>query len=101
MNMQMAADAIKIEVVYAECERCIRLTLRAAAGESVADIISRCGILKMDLGFDPLQGEGAVGIFSEHVALDAVPEDGDRIEIYRPLKCDPMEARHRRSAVQA
>jgi len=34
-----------------------------------------------------------VGIFGELCDRAAVPRDGDRIEIYRPLKADPKESR--------
>jgi putative ubiquitin-RnfH superfamily antitoxin RatB of RatAB toxin-antitoxin module len=31
------------------------------------------------------------------VAADRVLEEGDRVELYRPLTLDPMEARRRRA----
>lgn len=51
------------------------------------------------------QGPGAeipwdgadVGIFGELCDRTAVPRDGDRIEIYRPLKSDPKESRRARA----
>jgi putative ubiquitin-RnfH superfamily antitoxin RatB of RatAB toxin-antitoxin module len=41
--------------------------------------------------------DGDVGIFGELCGRDAVPQDGDRIEIYRPLKADPKESRRARA----
>jgi putative ubiquitin-RnfH superfamily antitoxin RatB of RatAB toxin-antitoxin module len=38
-----------------------------------------------------------VGIFGELCDRSAVPRDGDRIEIYRPLKADPKESRRARA----
>ena len=38
-----------------------------------------------------------VGIFGELCGRAAVPRDGDRIEIYRPLKLDPKESRRARA----
>ena len=38
-----------------------------------------------------------VGIFGELCDRTAVPRDGDRIEIYRPLKSDPKESRRERA----
>lgn len=35
----------------------------------------------------------AVGIFGELRQRSDRPEEGDRIEIYRPLRCDPRERR--------
>ncbi len=37
-----------------------------------------------------------VGIFSTKVSLDRVLEEGDRLEIYRPLTQDPKQARRNR-----
>jgi hypothetical protein len=36
-----------------------------------------------------------VGIFSRPVSLDTVLREGDRVEVYRPLKADPRERRRR------
>ena len=41
-----------------------------------------------------------VGIFGELCERDAVPRDGDRIEIYRPLKSDPKVSRRARAAAR-
>jgi putative ubiquitin-RnfH superfamily antitoxin RatB of RatAB toxin-antitoxin module len=38
-----------------------------------------------------------LGIFSRRVAADYPVEPGDRVEIYRPLDLDPMEARRKRA----
>ena len=38
-----------------------------------------------------------VGIFGELCDRTAVPRDGDRIELYRPLKSDPKESRRERA----
>ena len=38
-----------------------------------------------------------VGIFGELCDRAAVPRDGDRIELYRPLKSDPKESRRERA----
>ena len=40
-----------------------------------------------------------VGIFGELCGRAAVPRDGDRIEIYRPLRLDPKESRRARARV--
>jgi uncharacterized protein len=38
-----------------------------------------------------------VGIFGELCNRAAVPREGDRIEIYRPLRLDPKESRRARA----
>ena len=43
--------------------------------------------------------DGAVaGIWGQRRERMAVPQDGDRIEVYRPLPADPRERRRRRAA---
>jgi uncharacterized protein len=41
-----------------------------------------------------------VGIFGELCDRSAVPRDGDRIELYRPLTSDPKESRRERARVK-
>jgi putative ubiquitin-RnfH superfamily antitoxin RatB of RatAB toxin-antitoxin module len=38
-----------------------------------------------------------VGIYSKPVSLDTVLQEGDRLEIYRPLMRDPKETRRQRA----
>lgn len=42
----------------------------------------------------------ALGLWGRKVGVDEVLSDGDRVEVYRPLTVDPMQARHRRHALQ-
>ena len=41
-----------------------------------------------------------VGIFGELCVRGAVPRDGDRIELYRPLSSDPKASRRARAAAR-
>jgi putative ubiquitin-RnfH superfamily antitoxin RatB of RatAB toxin-antitoxin module len=41
-------------------------------------------------------GEAQVGIFGQPCSRTEQPRDGDRIELYRPLLCDPKEGRRER-----
>ncbi|WP_373017915.1 RnfH family protein [Thiomicrorhabdus sp.] len=41
----------------------------------------------------PLLDIDKVGIFGKQVTLDTVLREGDRIEVYRPLKVDPRDRR--------
>lgn len=41
--------------------------------------------------------DAAVGIHGEICGRDRVVEDGDRIELYRPLAVDPKESRRKRA----
>jgi putative ubiquitin-RnfH superfamily antitoxin RatB of RatAB toxin-antitoxin module len=43
----------------------------------------------------------ATGIYGRVYARGHIPEDGDRIELYRPLKLDPRAKRRARAALSA
>jgi putative ubiquitin-RnfH superfamily antitoxin RatB of RatAB toxin-antitoxin module len=46
---------------------------------------------------DNVPWDADVGIFGELCDRSAVPRDGDRIELYRPLTSDPKESRRERA----
>lgn len=82
---------IDIELVLAAAERQVLLAMQVASGATVADVIEQSGI---HLEFPEMRvGELEVGIWGKLVAGDYVVREGDRIEIYRPLRIDPREAR--------
>ena len=84
-------------VIFAMPERqwTWRVTLDDAA--SVADALARA---REQAGEVPVPWDADVGIFGELCARDAVPRDGDRIEIYRPLTSDPKASRRARVAAE-
>ena len=78
---------LRIEVVRAHAERLEAVALELAQGATVRMALQAAGM--------PL--DQPVGIYGRRVALDAHLADGDRVEIYRPLRADPKEARRRRT----
>ncbi|MCS3454448.1 putative ubiquitin-RnfH superfamily antitoxin RatB of RatAB toxin-antitoxin module [Aeromonas sp. BIGb0405] len=88
-------DALNIEVVYALPDRQTVLALRVGAGTSVQAAIEQSGILakhpEIDLAVNKL------GIYSRLAKGSDLLQDGDRIEIYRPLTADPKEMRKKRA----
>ena len=86
-------ETIRVEVVYADASRQIMRSVELAAGATVEDAIRAAQILDLaPADFAPAR----VGIFGRIVARSAVLREGDRVELYRPLKIDPKEARRRR-----
>jgi uncharacterized protein len=61
---------------------------------TVADALLSARSLAGDL---PVPWDADVGIFGELCERSNVPRDGDRIEIYRPLRLDPKESRRARA----
>ena len=86
---------LEIEVVYALPTRQSVKAVRVQVGTTVHQAIQASGIEdnfpQIDLSQD------SVGIFSQKVELDHVLNDGDRVEIYRPLQVSPKEARRLRA----
>lgn len=82
---------MQIEVVFALPERQELVSLELEDGATVADAIARSALASLfpehDLGKLP------VGIWGRVVERDRLLEDGDRVEIYRPLAIDPREQR--------
>jgi len=81
-------------VTFATPERQWIWRLSLADGANVADALSAA---RAQAGAIEVPWDADVGIFGELCARDAVPRDGDRIEIYRPLRSDPKASRRARA----
>jgi uncharacterized protein len=87
--------AIEIEIVYAEPHRARDLALSLPPGARVADALQ---LAARDAEWASIVlGAAALGIHGQLVQRDQALNDGDRIEIYRPLAEDPKTARRKRA----
>ena len=85
---------IKIEVAYATSEKqkiialeCESITAKEAVIRSqIINFFPEIDLNNLDLG-----------IFSRPCSQNEILEDGDRVEIYRPLKADPKIVRRERA----
>ena len=101
------SEYIHLQIVYAlpagevqsqgQCGQTI-INHTVAAGTSVKGAIEGSGILKKHPEID--FAVNRVGIFSTPVALEKATQEGDRIEIYRPLMVDPKERRRMRANIK-
>ncbi len=89
----MGAERIRIEVVCAEPDRQTVLELELPAGSTAAAAVEASGILARHPDIDA--SRCGYGIFGREVGADQPLEDGDRVEVLRPLKHDPRERRRR------
>lgn len=89
---------VKVEVAYATAERQWLLACDVPHGTTIREALHLCGIAAKVGGLDIEQCP--VGIFGKLVAdaHERRVEEGDRLEIYRPLLLDPIEARRQRAA---
>lgn len=86
----MAAE-IRVEVVFATSEKQLLVSVTVPEPSTVADALTESALARQfpEIDFDRLQA----GVWGHPVARDHVLSDGDRVEIYRPLRTDPKEAR--------
>ena len=96
----MSASAkIVIEVAYALPEKQYLQRVTLQQGATVEEAIRASGLLELRTDID--LNKNKVGIYSRPVKLADVLQDGDRVEIYRPLIADPKELRRQRAEKSA
>ncbi len=93
--MASGKKMLHIEVVYALSEYAYLIPVDVPPGTTLKQGIELSGILNQCPNID--LSKNKVGIFSKQKELDTGLSNGDRIEIYRPLKVDPKEARRKRA----
>lgn len=81
-------------VAYATPDEQFLWTVKLPLEATVADALAAARVLatREDVPWD----EADVGIFGQLCSRTDVPGDGDRVELYRPLKSDPRERRRER-----
>jgi len=84
----------RCSVAYATRERQYLWSLELPLSASIADALAAARALAGDAAIP--WDAAAVGIFGESRARSEVFADGDRIELYRPLRRDPRERRRER-----
>lgn len=99
LSLQKEEQKINVEVVYAYPDTFFLKKLQVPQNTTIQNIILLSGILEKYTEID-LQ-ENKVGIFSRPAKLNETVDDGDRIEIYRPLIADPKEIRRKKAEEQA
>ncbi len=82
---------MKIEVAYAQEREQFIFVEQVAEGCTVGDALAQSQFMQEF----PEVNTDKVGIFGKVVNKDQVLREGDRIEVYRPLKVDPRERRRK------
>ena len=88
-------DEITVEICYAREDKQFSYKLVLRQGTTIAEAINQSGVLDEcpEINLE----ENKVGVFSEFRSLNDEVDDGDRVEIYRPLIADPKESRRKRA----
>ena len=86
---------LNVTVVYALPQELFQEALELCPGSRVRDALAQSGVME---AFPEIEVESVpLGIFSRRVELDTPLTEGDRVEIYRPLKLSPTDARRLRA----
>ena len=85
---------LNVSLVYATAEKQWIYQAEVVRGSRAEDLIEQSAFIEQ---IEALAGEKIatlqLGVFAEKVAHDYLLQDGDRLEIYRPLTADPKEVR--------
>lgn len=96
VNAEPVGDFLRIEVAYARPDRQALVKIRVPAGTTIREAVRLSGIRgefpEIDLDANKL------GVFGKKLPGDTPVKEGDRVEVYRPLKADPREVRRRLAA---
>lgn len=102
---------ITISLAYADKATQYYQEFDVPAGTNIYQAIALSGWLELpnlatfgkwcddNMTTDPNHKAWYVGIYSQKKRLDTMLADGDRVEIYRPLVCDPMTQRKAKSKI--
>lgn len=83
---------VTVEVVLALPERQSVRRVELPPGSTVGDAVAASGL--------EARAPARFGVYGKVVAAGTVLRDGDRVEIYRPLRADPKELRRLRAAAK-
>ncbi|MDY6815999.1 MAG: RnfH family protein [Pseudomonadota bacterium] len=88
---------IRVEVAYARPDKQEIVSLTVPEGTTALEAVKLSGITDIFPEVDPDSND--MGIFGKMIKDPAAHElrEGDRVELYRPLKIDPKQARLNRA----
>jgi putative ubiquitin-RnfH superfamily antitoxin RatB of RatAB toxin-antitoxin module len=87
----MKGPTVAVEVIIALQERQTLRRVELPAGGTVADAVSASGLTELPAAV-------RFGIYGKAVPAGTVLRNGDRVEVYRPLRADPKDLRRLRAA---
>jgi putative ubiquitin-RnfH superfamily antitoxin RatB of RatAB toxin-antitoxin module len=84
---------VNVGVAYANTTHQLWSEIDVPEGSTVQDAIEQSGILEHfpDINLERQK----IGIYGKFVKLHTCLREGDRVEIYRPIMCDPTQVQRR------
>ncbi len=94
-----AATALRVSVAFSPRAGVVdEVMLILPAGSTVADALAASAMQRRHPGYD--LSALPIGRWGAFCAVSELLRDRDRVEVYRPLRVHPMEARRQRQARQ-
>jgi putative ubiquitin-RnfH superfamily antitoxin RatB of RatAB toxin-antitoxin module len=93
----MQKNTLSIEITYVDTATTSCIPLEVEPGTTIEEAIVKSGLLEKypHICLHAQNGQSnLVGIFGELKSLNGIVKAGDQIEVYRPLKADPMLLRN-------
>ena len=88
---------VHVDVIYVMLDKSlVQIACELPEGSMVMDALVQSGIFISN----PETRALPAGIFSKRVTPETMLHEGDRIELYRPLKNDPKDKRRQRAKVR-
>lgn len=84
---------MNVGAAYDNGKKQVWLKLEVPDGSTIQEVIKISGLLKMFPEIDLKTQK--TGIFGRVQKLDAVVEEGNRVEVYRPITADPETVERR------
>jgi len=94
--MTEAGQNISVEIIYARPNRQKSELRQFSQGTTARQAVSKTSLLQIFPEIDPL--ECPLGVWGAEVSDTYQLQNGDRLEIYRPLINDPRDTRRRLAA---
>ena len=88
-------EVVGVQVCYALPDTAFLRTVSLPAGSTLRQALEHSGVLDEYPDID--LAVNMVGIYGKKKTLDTILRQHDRVEVYRPLRADPKEARRRRA----
>lgn len=88
-------QSLRVTVIYSPAPReVLEWSLELAPGAALGDALQASGLGTYLPQLDPQVVDA--GVWGRKARLDQLLQDGDRVEVYRPLQVDPKVARRER-----
>lgn len=87
---------MQVGVAYAEAHQQVWIKIEVNENSTIMDAIEQSGILNQFPHINLTKQK--VGVFGKITSPDSKVSDGDRVEIYRDITCDPEKVPRRNTA---